>query len=108
MRVGLGRGVAEEALVRLGSGERVGEEEGVLVTGWNGVRVGLEVGVTLAVVKILIEIRRGFVPCIGRLDTVIQPRVIKLNNTNPIIFGRMDALVDGSRNHFLNRSDKDP
>jgi hypothetical protein len=83
--VGLGLGVWVSEGVRLGLGDLVGEDVGVLVIGWNGVSDGFSVAVIVDVEKML-EITRGGsgrpFGMEGKLDTVIQPRVMKLSNPN--------------------------
>jgi hypothetical protein len=83
--VDLGLGVWVSEGVRLGLGDLVGEDVGVLVMGWNGVSDGFSVAVIVDVEKML-EIRRGGsgrpVGIEGKLDTVIQPRVIRLSKPN--------------------------
>ena len=60
----------------------MGDDEGVLVIGWNGVRVGFSVTVFVGVEKILEITRGGSGSLVGRLATVIQPNVIRLNKLN--------------------------
>jgi hypothetical protein len=76
-------GVLVRIEVRLGSRDWVGDNEGVLVTGWKGVRDGFSVTVLVDVEKMLKEITRGGSgDRVGRLARVIQDNVIRLSNPN--------------------------
>jgi hypothetical protein len=78
--VRVGFGVWVMLAVGLGSRDLVGDDEGVLVIGWNGVSDGFSVAVLVEVENMLEITWGGSGKRVGRLDNVIQPNVIRLSN----------------------------